>query len=56
MSQQDQGADATQGRWLVIPRTLCFSFFHGDRVLLMKRAPIGESSRITTTDWAGILN
>ncbi len=38
MSQQDQGADATQGRWLVIPRTLCF-VFHGDRVLLMKRAP-----------------
>lgn len=38
MSQQDQGADAIEGRWLVIPRTLCF-VFHGDAVLLMKRAP-----------------
>lgn len=38
MSSSDQGADATAGRWLVIPRTLCF-VLHGDAVLLMKRAP-----------------
>lgn len=37
MSQQDQGADAIEGRWLVIPRTLCF-VFHDDTLLLMKRA------------------
>jgi 8-oxo-dGTP diphosphatase len=35
---RQQGADATHGRWLVIPRTLCF-VFNGDDVLLMKRAP-----------------
>jgi len=34
----DQGADATHGRWLTIPRTLCF-IFNGDDVLLMLRAP-----------------
>lgn len=38
MGAQEQGADATQGRWLVIPRTLCFVTNGGD-VLLMKRAP-----------------
>jgi 8-oxo-dGTP diphosphatase len=38
MGAHDQGADATQGRWLTIPRTLCF-VTHGDDVLLMKRAP-----------------
>lgn len=38
MGSQDQGADATDGRWLVIPRTLSF-VLHGDDVLLMKRAP-----------------
>jgi len=38
MGAQEQGADATQGRWLVIPRTLCFVVNGGD-VLLMKRAP-----------------
>ncbi|MBI5669772.1 MAG: NUDIX domain-containing protein [Chloroflexi bacterium] len=37
MGAQEQGADATQGRWLVIPRTLCFVTNGGD-VLLMKRA------------------
>lgn len=37
MGAQEQGADATQGRWLVIPRTLCFVLNGGD-VLLMKRA------------------
>jgi 8-oxo-dGTP diphosphatase len=38
MGAKEQGADATQGRWLVIPRTLCFVTNHDD-VLLMKRAP-----------------
>lgn len=37
MGAKEQGADATSGRWLVIPRTLCF-VLHGDDVLLMKRA------------------
>lgn len=34
----EQGADATNGRWLTLPRTLCF-VLNGDDVLLMKRAP-----------------
>lgn len=38
MGAHDQGADATAGRWLVIPRTLCF-VVNGDDVLLMKRSP-----------------
>jgi 8-oxo-dGTP diphosphatase len=37
MGAKDQGAEATSGRWLVIPRTLCF-VTHGRDVLLMKRA------------------
>lgn len=37
MGANEQGANATAGRWLVIPRTLCF-VFNGDDVLLMKRA------------------
>lgn len=37
MSAQEQGADATEGRWLTIPRSLCF-VLNGDDVLLMKRA------------------
>lgn len=37
MGAKDQGADVTQGRWLVIPRTLCF-IFNGEDVLLMKRS------------------
>lgn len=37
MGAQEQGADATQGRWLVIPRSLCF-VTNGNDVLLMKRA------------------
>jgi 8-oxo-dGTP diphosphatase len=36
MGAKDQGADATSGRWLAIPRTLCFITF-GDDVLLLKR-------------------
>jgi 8-oxo-dGTP diphosphatase len=38
MGAADQGAGHTEGRWMVIPRTLCF-VFHGADVLLMKRAP-----------------
>ncbi len=37
MGASEQGADAVEGRWLVIPRTLIF-LTHGDDVLLMKRA------------------
>lgn len=37
MSSAEQGANATQDRWLVIPRTLCF-VLNGNDVLLMKRA------------------
>jgi len=37
MGSKEQGADATQGRWMVIARTLCF-VFNGDSVLLMRRA------------------
>ena len=37
MGAREQGAGAIDGRWLVIPRTLCF-VFNGDDVLLMKRA------------------
>ncbi len=37
MGAEQQGASATAGRWLVIPRTLSFVFYE-DEVLLMKRA------------------
>jgi len=37
MGANDQGANATDNRWLTIPRTLCF-VFNGRDVLLMKRA------------------
>ncbi|MCB9435722.1 MAG: NUDIX domain-containing protein [Anaerolineales bacterium] len=40
MGAKDQGADsqATQQRWQVVPRTLCF-VTHGEDILLMKRGP-----------------
>jgi 8-oxo-dGTP diphosphatase len=38
MSAAEQGADATVGRWLVMPRTLSF-VRNADDVLLMKRGP-----------------
>jgi len=38
MGAPEQGADAIAGRWLTIPRTLCF-VMNGDDVLLMRRAP-----------------
>jgi 8-oxo-dGTP diphosphatase len=37
MGAADQGADASSGRWMTIPRTLCFVTNGGD-VLLIKRA------------------
>jgi 8-oxo-dGTP diphosphatase len=37
MGAKEQGANATEGRWLTIPRTLSF-VLNGDDVLLMKRA------------------
>lgn len=38
MGAHDQGADASAGRWLTIPRTLCI-VTHGRDVLLLKRGP-----------------
>jgi 8-oxo-dGTP diphosphatase len=39
MGAQEQGADATQGRWTVIPRTLIFLLSpDGEQVLLLRRA------------------
>jgi len=37
MGSREQGADATEGRWLTVSRTLSF-VTNGDDVLLMKRA------------------
>lgn len=38
MGANQQGSNATSGRWLTIPRTLCF-VQNGNDILLMKRAP-----------------
>jgi len=38
MGAKQQGADATNNRWLTIPRTLSF-VTNGDDILMMKRAP-----------------
>ena len=37
MGANEQGANATAGRWLTVPRTLCF-ILNDDDILLMKRA------------------
>lgn len=50
MGAKEQGADATNGRWLVIPRTLCF-VFNGDAVLLMKR---GAHKRVFPNQYNGL--
>ncbi|MCU0466944.1 MAG: NUDIX domain-containing protein [Anaerolineae bacterium] len=50
MGAQGQGADATVGRWLVIPRTLVF-VFNGDDVLLMKR---GAHRRVFPNKYNGL--
>lgn len=38
MGAKQQGADATKGRWLTIPRTLSF-VMNGHDILMMKRSP-----------------
>ena len=38
MSASEQGAAATDGRWMSVARALCF-VCHGDDVLMMKRSP-----------------
>jgi 8-oxo-dGTP diphosphatase len=50
MGAKDQGADATAGRWLTIPRTLCF-ITHGNDILLLKR---GEHKRVYPGRYNGI--
>ncbi len=50
MGAKEQGADATTGRWLTIPRTLSF-ITHGEDVLLLKR---GEHKRIFPGQYNGI--
>jgi 8-oxo-dGTP diphosphatase len=50
MGSNEQGADQTNGRWITIPRTLCF-IRHGNDVLLMKR---GDHKRIFPGRYNGI--
>ena len=50
MGAKQQGADATDGRWLTIPRTLCF-IRSGDDVLLLKRS---EHKRIFPGQYNGV--
>ncbi|MCD4686741.1 MAG: NUDIX domain-containing protein [Anaerolineae bacterium] len=50
MGAQQQGADATAGRWIVIPRTLCF-ITHGDDMLLLKR---GLHKRVFPGQYNGV--
>ncbi|HUN06992.1 MAG TPA: NUDIX domain-containing protein [Aggregatilineales bacterium] len=38
MGASEQGSSQVKGRWLVVPRTLCF-ILNGEDVLLMKRSP-----------------
>jgi 8-oxo-dGTP diphosphatase len=50
LGTKEQGTDATDGRWLTIPRTLCF-ITNGDDVLLMKR---GANRRIFPNCYNGV--
>jgi 8-oxo-dGTP diphosphatase len=50
MGAKDQGADATAGRWLTIPRTLCF-ITYGSDILLLKR---GTHKRIYPGRYNGV--
>lgn len=50
MGAYEQGASATDGRWLTIPRTLCF-VLNGDDVLLMKR---GAHRRVFPNRYNGV--
>jgi 8-oxo-dGTP diphosphatase len=50
MGANEQGASATEGRWLATARTLCF-IINGDDVLLMKR---GAHKRIFPNRYNGV--
>jgi len=50
MGAKDQGADAVTGRWLTIPRTLCF-ITHGADILLLRR---GLNTRIYPGRYNGV--
>ncbi len=50
MGAKDQGADATDNRWLIIPRTVCF-VTHGNDILLLKR---GEHRRVFPGRYNGV--
>jgi 8-oxo-dGTP diphosphatase len=50
MGAHEQGANATDGRWLTIPRTLCF-VFNGDDLLMMKR---GAHKRVFPNRYNGV--
>jgi 8-oxo-dGTP diphosphatase len=50
MGAHEQGATATEGRWVVIPRTLSF-VLNGDDVLLMKR---GAHKRVFPNQYNGL--
>jgi 8-oxo-dGTP diphosphatase len=50
MGSKEQGANATGGRWLTMPRTLCF-VLNGDDVLLMKR---GAHKRVFPNRYNGV--
>jgi 8-oxo-dGTP diphosphatase len=50
MGANEQGANLTEGRWLTIPRTLCF-VINGDDLLLMRR---GAHKRIFPNRYNGV--
>ena len=50
MSAGEQGANAVEGRWLTIPRSLCF-ILNGDDVLLMKH---GAHKRVFPNRYNGV--
>ena len=50
MGAKEQGADAVEGRWLTIPRAVCF-VTNGDDVLLLKR---GAHKRVFPNLYDGV--
>ncbi len=50
MGAKEQGADAIAGRWITIPRTLCF-ITQGDDILLLKR---GTHKRVFPGRYNGV--
>ena len=50
MGAKDQGADATAGRWLIIPRTLSFITYEDDILLLRRR----EQARVFPGFYNGV--